>query len=417
MHRRRRTTVVAVAMSAALLVSACGDSGGDSSGATASSGSPDKSEIVLGTIGSYSSPQGGTVAGAADVMAAWVEMVNGTGGIDGHRVRLVTKDDAGDPGKALTLVKEMVQRDKVAAIVGASSFVDATWAKYVEGRGVPVIGGSPYGLPMLTNPSFFSVGTNVVAQRYGMVVEAKRLGDKFANLYCAEAPICASGATLDQAFAPRLGVDTPLMQKVSASQPNYSAVCKAVKDSGVQSYTITHSSAIGIRIAETCRDQGVTAINLTTGGEADNAWLTRPKLDRTRNVELAAPYFDASSEGTKGYRDFVAEHLPDFGVKDGPGPQYAYIGAKLFEAAVKAAPADKVTAETVKQGLYSLKGETLGGLTAPLTFEEGQPTANNCWFISEIKDGRWTAPQGVKYECAPDDVVGPEIEKLRGGAS
>ena len=52
-------------------------------------------------------------------------------------------------------------------------------------------------------------------------------------------------------------------------------------------------------------------------------------------------------------------------------------------------------------GLYALKGETLGGLTAPLTFTKGQPTSLKCWFYYQVKGGKFTDPFGESPTCAP----------------
>lgn len=409
---KSRAWVAAAAFAVSVGVGAAAGCGSEDEGSSAGPASGEKSEIAIGAIGSYSSPQGGTIVGGRDVLNAWAKMVNEAGGVDGHPVKLVVKDDAGDPAKALSLVKELVTRDKVVAIVGHSSFLDTVWAPYIGTQGVPVLGGSPYATPFLTDPNFFSIGTNNAAQNYALLAEAKKLGTRFANLYCAEAPVCAVGNSYLEAFAPELGVDMKVAQKVSASQPNYTAVCKAIKDSGAASFSVAHSSAIAIKISEDCVDLGVKGENVATGGTADAAWLDRPKLDGTLNVELAAPYFDDSTAGTKRYRDFVSKYLPDFGKKDGAGPQYAYIATQLLEAAVKAAPADEVTSETIKKGLYSLKDETLDGLTAPLNYVEGKPSLNNCWFVSQIKDGEWTAPNGARYQCAPDEVIATGVAKV-----
>ena len=73
----------------------------------------------------------------------------------------------------------------------------------------------------------------------------------------------------------------------------------------------------------------------------------------------------------------------------------------LFEAAARAGHlGDNPTPAQVLDGLYALKGETLGGLTAPLTFTKGQPTSLKCWFYYQVKDNKFTNPFGATPTCA-----------------
>jgi branched-chain amino acid transport system substrate-binding protein len=73
----------------------------------------------------------------------------------------------------------------------------------------------------------------------------------------------------------------------------------------------------------------------------------------------------------------------------------------LFEAAAQAGHlGDNPTPAQVLDGLYALKGETLGGLTAPLTFKKGKATSLPCWFYYQVKDGKFTTPFGEHPTCA-----------------
>jgi branched-chain amino acid transport system substrate-binding protein len=48
---------------------------------------------------------------------------------------------------------------------------------------------------------------------------------------------------------------------------------------------------------------------------------------------------------------------------------------------------DVEAAAEVLKGLYALKGNTLGGLTVPLTFTKGKPHSITCWFTTRIQNG------------------------------
>jgi branched-chain amino acid transport system substrate-binding protein len=75
------------------------------------------------------------------------------------------------------------------------------------------------------------------------------------------------------------------------------------------------------------------------------------------------------------------------------------VAAKLFERAA-AKLGENPTGEDVLRGLWSLRDDTLGGLTVPLTFREGQRASPTfCYWPVRIQGGQWTAPQGSQPIC------------------
>jgi len=74
----------------------------------------------------------------------------------------------------------------------------------------------------------------------------------------------------------------------------------------------------------------------------------------------------------------------------------------LFQLAAGAAnlSANPTPAQIIR-GLYALKGTTLDGLTAPITFHKGQPADNPCFFDMGIKNGKFVTLNGDKPYCVP----------------
>jgi branched-chain amino acid transport system substrate-binding protein len=94
--------------------------------------------IVVGSICSCSGAQSAVIGKVSEANKAWAASVNAAGGINGHPVKIITKDDAGDPAKGIAAAKELVQ-EHVQAIVGAVSLTDSVWAKIVDEAGIPVV--------------------------------------------------------------------------------------------------------------------------------------------------------------------------------------------------------------------------------------------------------------------------------------
>nr|WP_296141304.1 MULTISPECIES: ABC transporter substrate-binding protein [unclassified Pseudonocardia] len=402
MWRRAGTICLAAVVGAVL--AGCG-SGAGGTGSSGGSGAPTGSEIVVGYIGSVSGPSASSLSGGTKVVEAWAKAVNDAGGIAGHKVRLVTKDDGANPTKSLQSAKELVEQEKVVAIVGENSVVDASWAKYVEAAGVPVVGGFPGSVSMYTNAGFFPVGTSSAALQYGALTQAKKLGNKGSFLYCAESPICAETVASVQSLAQVVAMELPVVAKVSGSAPDYTATCQSLKAEGVQSYNIGAAAATTLRIVANCNSQGVTAKFVVGGSNFAPNWLNGAGLDGAVQVSHVGPFFDTSTPGGKAYREFLTKYVPDLGDQDSGITYSSYLGGKLFERAVEMGPKNgEVTAASIKQGLYALEGETLQGSTAPLTYTQGKPTANICYFVMSIQGGKFTTPEGAQPQCAPESV-------------
>ena len=50
-----------------------------------------------------------------------VEEINANGGINGDKIELIIKDSAANPGKAISFAKQLIEEDKVLAIIGPST--------------------------------------------------------------------------------------------------------------------------------------------------------------------------------------------------------------------------------------------------------------------------------------------------------
>jgi hypothetical protein len=58
------------------------------------------------------------------------------------------------------------------------------------------------------------------------------------------------------------------------------------------------------------------------------------------------------------------------------------------------------TSQDILNGLWSLHNETVDGLTPPLNYLQNQPAPPvPCYFLVEMKSGKWTSPSGATYAC------------------
>jgi len=245
-------------------LSACGSTTSNSSSsassataaANASVAGPSGKAIVVGMICSCTGPEASAVGNNMDVIQAWAKSVNASGGINGYPVKVIALDDQQNAATTLQDAKQLVEQDHAVAIVGDSSFVDASFAPYVQSAGVPVIGGSNYEASFLSNPDFFPSGGDQISGLVGQFALAKQAGKKvFGTIYCAESPICAELVPAANGLAPLYGLKS-YTAKISATAPSYTAPCLAAKGGGVDAMFIADNSPIVLRFVAACAQQG-----------------------------------------------------------------------------------------------------------------------------------------------------------------
>jgi branched-chain amino acid transport system substrate-binding protein len=76
-----------------------------------------------------------------------------------------------------------------------------------------------------------------------------------------------------------------------------------------------------------------------------------------------------------------------------------WVTAKTFEVAARNLP-DRPTSPDVLGGLWAIDGDTLGGMTFPLTFPKDQPSPRrSCWGLALIEGGKFVPPANGKLKC------------------
>ena len=149
------------------------------------------SEILLGAEASLSGTLGAVYATIPQATNAYFDYINDTqGGVCGRKIVYRVEDNRDDPAVALEVVRKLVERDKVFAMVGSLGDVPhpASW-EYLNQKGVPDIlvsagahrfGADPQGHPWTVQmiPSYTVEGTF-----FGRYISQNLPGKKVAVLY------------------------------------------------------------------------------------------------------------------------------------------------------------------------------------------------------------------------------------------
>lgn len=122
-----------------MVAAACGGggAGGDSGAAPGVTGDT----ITIGLFGPLSGATSWVGLGSRDGFKLAADQINAAGGINGRKIKVISVDDGGTAAGAASAARELVQKDRVFALVGAStSTAVAAVVDYAQQQGVPLIG-------------------------------------------------------------------------------------------------------------------------------------------------------------------------------------------------------------------------------------------------------------------------------------
>jgi branched-chain amino acid transport system substrate-binding protein len=358
--------------------------------------------IVLGDICSCTGPEASSIAQTSPTIQAWASWENAHGGIDGHKVEVIVKDDGYNPGTALSDATQLVSSDHVVAIFDNSD-VDTSWESYIQQQKIPGIGGLDTAAGY-TNPDFFPPGGTYQYETTVGVQTTKQAGiKKEADLYCVEVAICAQSSSQLKTALSKVGLQLVYSAGIGFAAPNYTAQCLAAKQSGATGMTVADASAIVAKVASDCAAQGYEPTQFSADGSVSSSWLTTPGMEGNIDSEPDVPWFVHDS-ATKTFYAALDKYAPSVPTS----PNFGEIALSTWAAGIEVQEAIQAgnvtatpTAAEVTNGLYHLPaGTTLGGLAPPIHFVAGKIASNPCDYIMGIKNQKFVQLDGGKLVCA-----------------
>jgi branched-chain amino acid transport system substrate-binding protein len=354
--------------------------------------------ITIGTVGQQSGVFAPFLVPGVRAVQAWVVSVNAAGGVACHRIKYIVQDDGGDPSTAQSLVQQLVEGDKVAAMVYMDSPItgNAT-ATYLTRKGIPVIGSEGGSDWFYSSPVYrpqITTGNTALAELVsGLARIGKPNGEtKLGVLTCLEAALCSSlyGSAGD--YAKANGLDLVYRAQASLTQPTFTATCQAAKSAGVQLFAAGMDTNSLIRLVKNCKSIGFAPHYITGGPLVAPSLIADPATDGFYVASYSALYSDLTNPQVGAMKAALAKYAP--GVPASISATGGWAAALLFQYAVE--HADAADSAGFLRALGTMKKNDLGGLTAPLTFEYGKNAARTaCYWIGQVKSQALTQPTGV----------------------
>jgi branched-chain amino acid transport system substrate-binding protein len=367
-------------------------------GATPAAGG--KAPIVLGHVGDYSGLIG-TLMKGGDVTAQVVaRYVNDNGGLDGHPIKVIVGDAGGDPARALSLVRDMVENKGAIAIFGTLMVFSGYGPRdYLEQHKIPIIGGDGTTNAWLESPMYFTSSANFPGISFGAIKGLADLGKKkVAILYCVEAEQCKTYHDTAAAKASSLGVKIVYDAQVSLAQPDFTAECIQAQRAGAEGVMTGFDGPSIVRFARSCSQQGYKPQMMTASLAVIDSIAKDPNLDGLMAPQGVFHHVATDLPAEQAFRAAMARYAPNVDITPAVGT--VWTGGQLLREVSKKLPDGKVSPADFFPGLYAVKANTLGGLVGPLTFNAGSTASEvRCVFYIKIAGGKWTAPFGSKQYC------------------
>jgi ABC-type branched-subunit amino acid transport system substrate-binding protein len=326
-------------------------------------------EIKIGQTVPFSGPAS-AYASIGKTQAAYFNMINEQGGVNGRKINLIQYDDAYSPPKAVEQVRKLVESDEVLLtfqIIGTPS--NAAVQKYLNTKKVPQLfaatGASKFTDPknfpwtLGFNPNYFVEGRiygqyilkNYPNAKVGVLYQnddlgrdylngiKSGLGDKASTMVVAEASYEVSDPTVDSQILKlkSAGVDVLF----SASTPKFAA--QTIKKNAELGWKPVHILDINAT--------SVGAVMQPAGLEASKGVISvnygKDPLDPTWKDD----------PGMKRYFDFMAKYYPE-GDKNSNFNSYGYSTAQLMVHVLKQC-GDDLTRENILKQATNLKNVEL----------------------------------------------------------
>lgn len=314
---KKRLFAILCAMAMVLSLAACGTKGGtptdggDAAPVDDGTQGVSDTEILIGNTAAVSGAYAPVGVPFQAGIQGYLDMINDGGGIDGRKITFVHYDDEFDPVKAKSYLQEMVEDDKIFAVVGGfgTPCVAATLDD-LKAYGIPCVYfatgiGQLYAENATTNAEGYNIfPVQPIYTTEGQVMVARCVstlkGTKIGIIYTSDD---AGKNMLDGASAKceELGIEHVDAQ-VAAGAADVSAAVTTIKDAGVDCVIVAAIQATMPTIVKEMASQGMTAPAITTYVNVS------PAISQQVAADISGK-FDVYGDGWVSYEDFRADNL------------------------------------------------------------------------------------------------------------
>lgn len=209
--------------------------------------------------------------------------------------------------------------------------------------------------------------------------------------------MCSRVFDLTRDLATKNGLDAVSAQKVSLAQPDHTSNCQQAKEAGAQILLLALDPNSIQRLARACKSIGYQPQYAAISSIASLEIASDPNLDGMYVAQPVFPWMVTTNPANVEFLQALAKYAPS--VKPSGANNVGWVSAKLFELAAQSV-SEPPTSQSILEGLWSIKGNDLGGMTMPLTFTKGQTAPQSgCFWNVQIQGGKYVSPDNATKTC------------------
>ena len=213
-----------------------------------------KEPLKVGALLAVTGPASFLGAPEARTLEMLVEELNRKGGVDGRKVELVLKDTGGSPERAISFAKQLVEEDRVFAIIGPATSGESIAVKAIaEESGTILL--SCAAAEVITNPVLAHVFKVAPKDSYAAEMIFRRMnkmGVKRIGFLSSNTGFGKAGKEQVEKVAPRYGIEIVVSDVYDKAATDLTAEVTKLKAANVQAilnWSIEPAQAIVIKNA------------------------------------------------------------------------------------------------------------------------------------------------------------------------
>jgi branched-chain amino acid transport system substrate-binding protein len=349
--------------------------------------------IKLGAILAETGPASFLGAPEAKTLRMLVEDINAKGGINGKKIELIIKDTGADPQKAVSFAKQLIDEEKVFAIIGPSTSGETMQIKNIAEEGKTILL-SCAAAEVIVNPIARYVFKVAPSDRFAVEMifhQMKKMGVTRIGLLSSNTGFGKAGKEQVERLASEHGIQILVSEVYDKSATDLTAEVTKLKAAHVQAvlnWSIEPAQAIVIKnvrqiglAVPVFQSHGFANIQYAkaAGAAAEGVLFPASRLIVADVLESKHPQKSVVMGYKRAYEGKFKEDVSTFG-------GHGYDALMILVRALKEKGADR---EKVRSAIESMKGfiGTAGTFTFSSTDHNGLDI--NAFAMLTVKNGKF----------------------------
>jgi branched-chain amino acid transport system substrate-binding protein len=329
---------------------------------------------------------------SAKIAEILLEEINSAGGVNGKQIEMITYDTESDPTKAVTVIRRLIEKDKVLAIIGPTTTGSAMAVmKFIQDSEIPMVacvGGAPVVIPV-KKWAFKTPQSDTLA--------VERLYDHFVKEGIRKVAILTSAGGFGDSGrkglmgqAGFLGIEIVADERYDDRATDMSAQLTSIKGKSAQAVVVWGIGPAPAIITKNARQLGLGIPIFMSHGVADPKFIELAE-EAAEGVMMPASRFIVADklDDSDSRKAFLMDVKKKYEEKYGPVSThtgYAYDALMLIEKALAAAGADSAG---IRDAIENTKGYVGINGTFNMSPEDHNGLTKDSLVMVKVKDGGW----------------------------